>query len=377
MKLIWKIVIAAIVLAVIGFIVAVYWAYNTMTTIESLDVIASDSQVEKVEKANKWLTQLQEDDKFNGAVLLVKNDSVLFKNTYGFTNASRKEKLTNQSSFRLASVSKQFTALGIMLLKEQRKLSFDDSITKFLPELSYKNVTVRNLLHHTSGIPDVYMDFPKKHKEEIGEILTVSKMIELLGKENLPLKSQPNDKHVYNNTGYVLLAGIIEKISGKSFEEFMQTELFDKLQMKNTRVWNLVSKTKDFPNKTTSFENVLGKITELKPSVLDGVAGDGSVFSSIDDFVIWNQFWYKNTLISEETKKEAFTKPILNDGNESNYGFGWIIINENSHWHNGSWLGAKTIIIRNEKLKNCIVVLDNSDSWNVDTIARELVKVLK
>ncbi|WP_086029564.1 serine hydrolase domain-containing protein [Tenacibaculum holothuriorum] len=377
MKLIWKIVIAVIVLSIIGFGIAVYWAYNSMTTIEPLDIITSDSQIEKVEKANKWLAQLQEDDKFNGAVLLVKNDSVLLKNTYGFTDASRKEKLTNQSSFRLASVSKQFTALGIMLLKEQGKLSFDDSITKFLPELPYKNVTVRNLLHHTSGIPDVYMDFPKKYKEEIGEVLTVSKMIELLAKENLPLKNQPNEKHVYNNTGYVLLAGIIEKVSGKSFEDFMKVELFDKLQMKNTRIWNLVSKTKDFSNKTASFENVLGEIIELKPGVLDGVAGDGSVFSSIDDFVIWNQFWYKNALISEETKKEAFTKPILNDGSESNYGFGWVIINEDSHWHNGSWLGAKTIIIRNEKLKNCIVVLDNSDSWNVDTIARELVKVLK
>lgn len=174
-----------------------------------------------------------------------------------------------------------------------------------------------------------------------------------------------------------MLAGIIEKVSEKSFEEFMQTELFDKLNMKNTRVWNLVSADKSFENKTGSFENVLGKITELKPGILDGVAGDGAVFSTVNDFVLWNQFWYDTNLLSEKTKKEAFTKPILNNGQESNYGFGWMILNDVAHSHNGSWLGARTFIVRNENLKNCMVILDNSASLNVDAIANQLVQVLK
>lgn len=377
MKLVWKIVIGVIIIGIISFAAFVFYAYKKMTKVEELKIGVTDNQTEKVVKAKEWLDKLQKNNKFNGAVLLIKNDSVLLKESYGYTDFTKKEKLTTNSSFRLASVSKQFTGVGIMLLKEQGKLNFDDSITKFLPQLTYKNVTIRHLLNHTSGVPDAYMDFPKKHKKEIGKALTISKMVELLAKENLPLKTKPNDIYNYNNTGYVLLAAIIEKASEKSFEEFLQTELFDKLKMKNTRVWNLVSKTKDFENKTSSFENILGELVPLSPGILDGIAGDGAVFSSVEDFIIWNQFWYKNDLLSENTMKEAFVKPILNDGTESNYGFGWVVLNPVAHSHNGSWLGARTSIVRNTKLKNCMVILDNSASLNIDKIVNQLVKVLK
>lgn len=377
MKLVLKIVLSLIVIAVVGFAIMTFIAYNKMVKVTELAINDSDSLATKIEKADKWLLKLHKNNQFNGAVLLIKNDTVILKNTYGYTNHKRTEELTVHSSFRLASVSKQFTAVGIMLLKEQGKLNFDDSITKFLPNLPYKNVTVRNLLNHTSGVPDVYMNFPKKYKSEVGEVLTISKMIELLAKENLPLTFQPNEKFEYNNSGYVLLAGIIEKISGTSFEEFMQSALFDKLNMRNTRVWNLVSKDNNFKNKVSSFENLLGEVNELKLGALDGVAGDGSVFSSIDDFIIWNQFWCNTDLLSDETKKEAFIKPTLNNGKQSDYGFGWIIASPKSHWHNGSWLGARTIIARNEELKNCLVILDNSASMAVDNMSNELAKVLK
>ena len=377
MKLIWKIIIAVVILGILAFGAASIWAFNKMAKIDELVISENDSLTEKVEKTDKWLAKLQKDNKFNGAVLLIKNDSVLLKNTYGFTDYTRKEKLTPQSSFRLASVSKQFTGVGIMLLKEQGKLNFDDAITKYLPALPYEKVTIRNLLTHTSGIPDAYMDFPKKYKKEIGSALTIPMMVELLAKENLPLENNPNEVHSYNNTGYVLLAAIIESVSGKSFEEFMQTELFDKLGMKNTRVWNLLSKEKTFPNKTWSFENILGDVVELKPGVLDGIAGDGGVFSSIDDFIIWNQFWYDNQLLSKTTMEEAFKETVLNDGTVINYGFGWSIFGKDAHAHNGSWLGARTSFARNTKLKNAIVILDNSASMNVNAIVKQLVKVLK
>lgn len=377
MKFFWKIAIGVIIIGIIAFGAYAFWIFKKMTKIDELEIIGTESQTEKITKANEWLNKLQKNNKFNGAVLLIKNDSVLLKKAYGVTDFTKKEKLTTESSFRLASVSKQFTAVGIMLLKEQGKLDLDDSITKFLPELRYNDVSVRHLLNHTSGVPDVYMDFPKKYKKEIGEALTISKTAELLAKENLPLKTEPNDVYNYNNTGYVLLAAIIEKASGKSFEEFLQTELFDKLGMKNTRVWNLVSKNQEFKNKTSSFENILGEVFPLNPGVLDGVAGDGAVFSSIDDFVIWNQFWYENNLLSESSIKEIFEKPILNDGLESNYGFGWIVLNPVAHSHNGSWLGARTSIVRNTKLKNCMVILDNSATLNIDKIGNQLVKVLK
>lgn len=372
MKLIFKLGIGLVVLAGVFLL----WAFRN-SKLQELEITAEDSQSSKVKKADEWLQKIHKENKFNGAVLLINNGEVLLKKAYGYTDHTRTEKLTTASSFRLASVSKQFTATGIMLLKEQGKLDFDDPITKYLPELKYTNVSIRNLLNHTSGVPDVYMNFPRKYSKEIGDVLEISEMVTLLAKEDLPLKTQPNDAYQYNNTGYVLLAAIIENVSKKSFEEFMQDALFTPLQMKNTRVWNLVSKDKYFENKTSSFDNFMGTASKLTPGVLDGVAGDGSIFSSVDDFVIWNQFWSENSLLSKETMAEAFKKPTLNNGKQSYYGFGWIVTQRVGTWHNGSWLGARTLIARNEKLKNCIVVLDNSSSKNVDLIGRELAKVFE
>ncbi len=376
MNLFLKILAGLFVVLILLFVGAFFYLKSN-ATVGVLEVNANETLSNKLKQADKWLAKLQEDKKFNGAVLLIKNDAVLLKSVYGFTSASQTEKLQLNSSFRLASVSKQFTAAAIMLLKQQNKLDFDDAITKFLPDLPYSNVTVRNLLNHTSGIPDIYMTFDKKYTAEIGDYLTVSKMVDLLVKENKPLESKPNSVYKYNNTGYVLLAAIIEAISNTSFEEFMQKQLFDRLEMQDTRVWNLASKSTDFENKTASFQYILGSALGFEPSILDGVAGDGSVFSSINDMVIWNQFWYNNTLITKEIMQEAFVTPVLNDGSTSDYGFGWIITKNNAMWHNGSWLGARTMIIRNPQLKNCLVLLDNSSSNNLDKIAAQLVKVLK
>lgn len=345
--------------------------------VNDLTIDPDESIKSKVKKTEKWLQTLHDDNVFNGAVLLIKNDSVILKNTYGYTDASREKKLTEKSSFRLGSVSKQFTAAAIMLLKQQEKLDFEDSITKYLPELSYNKVTVRHLLQHVSGIPDVYLTLAEKNKEDVGDVLTIQEVVRLIAKENPEAKEDPNTEFIYSNTGYVLLAAIIERVSGDIFEDFMRKGLFEKLKMNTTRVWNLCSPRKDFATKTDSFK-CDGDITiEVPPTFIDGVAGDGGVFACIDDFIIWNSFWYKNDLISDEIMEEAFKKPTLNNGEKSDYGFGWAITNENTAWHFGSWLGARTLIVRNKKLKNCMVILDNSSSISVNKMSEEMINVLE
>ncbi len=376
MKIFWKIVIGIIVFVVLTMVGFGVWFYNTEMKLNELAIAEIDTQQSKIDKADAWLQKLNKDNKFNGGILLIENDSVILKKAYGFTDHTESQRLTPNSSFRLASVSKQFTATGIMILKEKGLLNFDDPITRFFPELSYQDVTVRMLLNHTSGIPDVYMRFPSQFPDEVGSILTNEKVVKLLAKENPPMKNKPNSTYEYSNTGYVLLSAIIEKVSEQSFEAFMKAELFDPLRMQNTRVWNLLSADKMFDNKTSSFTNFRGIKEHLKPGLLDGVSGDGSVFSSLNDFVIWNQFWYENDIISPETMNEAFKEVTLTSGSTSNYGFGWTVT-PNAVWHNGSWLGARTMIIRNYKLKNCLVILDNSSSLHVDKIGQELVKVFK
>jgi CubicO group peptidase (beta-lactamase class C family) len=372
-----KFIVGILAVGLLTFVGFRIWVVNKIATIQSLAIEQEDSIADKLTKTNNWLENLQSDQKFNGGVLLVKNDSVIFKKTYGYNDYTKKEKLNTKSSFRLASVSKQFTAVGIMILTEKGMLDFDEVITKYLPNLPYNNVTVRNLLNHTSGIPDIYMSFPQKYPKEIGNALSISKVVELLAQEDLKLVSNPNEQFSYNNTGYVLLAAIIENVTGKTFEGFMKDEVFDKLGMENTRVWNLFSETSSFSNRTGSFENIQGEFSELRPGVIDGVAGDGGIFSSIDDFVIWNMFWYNDTLLPKAIKEKAFEKAILNNGSTSNYGFGWSVESSVAHGHNGSWLGARTSFTRNTRLRNAIVVLDNSASPHINTIVQELSKVLK
>ena len=159
-------------------------------------------------------------------------------------------------------------------------------------------------------------------------------------------------------------------MSGQSFEAYMQEHLFTPLGMKNTRVWNLLSSTSTFPNKTNGIRK-LGKPRPVSVSWLDGVAGDGAVFCSLEDFLIWDQFWYGNDLISADNLSEAFKQPTLVGGERSDYGFGWVLADK-VVWHNGAWLAARTIITRNTAKKTCMVFLDNSTNLSFDLIAEEL-----
>ena len=213
------------------------------------------------------------------------------------------------------------------------------------------------------------MSLAKKYKNDIS-ILTNKIAVDLLIKENKPVLFRVDEKFQYSNTNYILLARIAEIITGKSFEAFMKEELFTPLEMHNTRVWNLISR-EPFKNKAEDLENFNGDLKHIEPSYIDGVAGDGAVFSSISDMLKWDHFWYENKLIPKENLQEAFKRPILNNGNQSDYGFGWIITKDGM-WHNGSWLGARTIIIRNTEQKKCLVVLDNSSNLSFDKILKEL-----
>ncbi|MFK7980237.1 MAG: serine hydrolase domain-containing protein [Saprospiraceae bacterium] len=371
MKIALYVVLGLIAILVSGFV----WFNYSFKGVPALTIPKDISTTEAMNHLDKWFELLHAEGKFNGAILIAENHQPQLMKAYGFTNYKEKEKLTTESSFRLASVSKQFTAAGIMLLKEKGLLDYDKTVHTYLPDLPYKEATVRQLLNQTSGIPDTYLSLAEKHKEEIGEVLSIQEAVGLVSK--YPKKAtEPNEKFVYSNTNYILLAGIIETISGQSFEDYMQSEIFTPLQMKNTRVWNLLSKEKTFPNKTNSISYLTGKATELAPDFLDGVAGDGGVFSSIEDFLLWDKFWYENPLISAANLAEAFKQPILNNGAISNYGFGWVIVDEDVVVHSGSWLGARTLIVRNRKNKRCRVLLDNALNFGLDNIAKEIGKNL-
>ncbi len=366
MKIVLYILLGILILA-IGFFA---WFFTSFLKVPELKLTPDMSQSQKVETIEKWFLNLQRENKFNGVVLYVNEGKELLAKGYGYTNHQKESELTENSSLRLASVSKQFTAAGIMRLKQKNIIDYDDLVSKYINGFPYEKVTIRHLLNQVSGVPDIYMELAETQKGKI-PYMTNEKALDLIINENRRATTLPNEEFQYSNTNYIILARLIEIISGLSFEDYMQKEIFMPLGMVNTRVWNLKSKDKTFKNKADDFDGFQGNGKELKPTFLDGVAGDGAVFSSVKDMFLWDKFWYENSLIEDKNLKEAFKKPTLNNGKESDYGFGWLIT-EKGMWHNGAWLGANTIIIRNTERKNCLVILDNSSNIFFDKIIKEL-----
>ena len=217
---------------------------------------------------------MEKANKFNGSVLWISNNRVLLNKGYGVTNVDATQRLNANSAMRMGSISKQFTAVGILVLAQHNQLKLDNEVRSVLPQFPYKGVTIRHLMNQVSGVPDEYMELAYKNQVEF-EVLTNAIAVELLCKNKAPLEFTPQSSFQYSNTNYILLARIIEVISGQSFEEFMQVNVFEPLNMDDTRVWNLVSEDDTFDNKTETFSNNNGERSAIEPDFLDGVAGDG------------------------------------------------------------------------------------------------------
>lgn len=349
------------------------WFFLFYYKIPKLNIPEGSSEAKTIEILDLWFKTLYEEKKWNGGVLWAKDGNPIFLKTYGFANPESKKILTENTLFPLASVSKQFTAFGILVLHEKKSLDIDDRVAKYIIGFPYKDVTVRHMLNQTSGIPDIYMELAESLKNKI-PFLTNKHVVDLLIKENRKADRPPGETFVYSNTNYVLLAYIIETVSNQSFEDFMKNQVFTPLEMNQSRVWNLASKDTIFEAKAEDIEKLSSSPKILKPTFLDGVSGDGSVYCSLKDFLIWDKVWYKNPLVSQKNLKLAMTSSTLSDGTKSDYGFGWVTLPEGC-WHNGAWLGARTYIKRDTIQKTCLVLLDNSSNIFMDKIVDEIKKI--
>lgn len=338
----------------------------------SLEISRSATPEERSTRLDEWFTKLQTSNQFNGTVMIAQRGQPILAKGYGFTDFTKTTPLTADSSMRLGSVSKQFTGVAIMLLNKSGALSYDDPVTKYIPGFPYPNVSIRHLLNQTSGIPDNYLSLAQANKSSF-TLLTNEIAVNQLIQAKQAALSPPNQEFKYSNTNYILLARIVEIISGSTFEDFMAKELFKPLGMNNSRVWHLAASTPSFPGKTSSIGRDGDTFVDLKPSFVDGVAGDGAVFSSANDMLIWDTFWYDDRLLSITEKAQAFTKPVLKNGETSNYGFGWLV-DEDYVAHDGAWLGARTMIIRYPQGKALIALMDNSSNEQLNEIAQAIME---
>ena len=354
---------------------------------------------EKLKAIDDWLLSLSEERLFNGAILVSKNNKPDLIKAYGYEDLNRKKPLSIQSSFRLGSVSKQFTAMALMILKYQGRLRYDDPVQKHLSSFPYSDVTIRHLLTHTSGIADYielaledYFSFftnvsfylnqsmvnlfytgkPHEFKDHY-TVLTSADVLNMISKHRGKRYFFSGEKYLYSNTGYVILSLIVESVEEQSFESFLDEEIFTPLKMENTSFWNLFTKPNKMKNRV---QGTNGKRLN-DYSWMDGVSGDGSVFSSIEDFLKWDNALKNNSLVPKNEFNEALSPFITSKGDTSYYGFGWGLNKNGSNIsHTGSWLGAVTYINRNLDTDAMFVLLESSASKYSYEIRKEVQRVL-
>jgi len=313
-------------------------------------------------------------NQFNGNVLVAKNGEIIYQEAFGYANYDTKKRLNLNSVFNLASVTKQFTAMGILLLKEKGKLSYTDSLRKFLPELPYSNITLHHLLTHTSGLPD-YMSVLRP-KWDHKKVAFNNDMIRFLAAEKPPIHFKPGQKYEYSNTGFALLASIIEKVSGQTFGAYMAQYIFTPLGMTHTRVYNTRRAANELiPNYAYGFVYVpdLKKYVQADslPELdyvhyLDGIQGQGRINSTVGDLFKWDRALKNHTLVSEATQREMLSPQVLSDTlNKAYYGYGVGVRKSgkgNVISHTGGWPGYATVLTHFEEEDVTVIVLSNNAS---------------
>lgn len=253
------------------------------------------------------------------AVLIAKGDKVLYRKAFGMANLELNVKMKPESVFQLASITKQFTSVAIMMLVEQAKLSLQDPLSKFITDFPRGNeITVHHLLNHTSGIKS-YTNLPEfRNKTRMD--MTPEEIIQFF--KNLPLEFNPNEKYEYSNSGYLLLGYIIEQISGMTYGEFIQKNIFDKLGMKRSYY---ADSYKIIPDRASGYQLYEGNYENAEYMSTTIPYAAGSLMSTIDDMFLWSKAIRQNLLISEKSKRIAFTNHSLANGKATNYGYGWAI----------------------------------------------------
>lgn len=317
------------------------------------------------------LTVLHNQGMFNGVVLVAEQGKVRYSKALGTANIVTHEPLTLHSAFNLASVSKQFMALMIMKLQEQGKLQYDEPVQTYLPDFPYAGISVRDLLNHTSGLPE-YFDLAQQYLGPL-DTLTNDGMLQLLHQYKPALVFQPGDRWQYCNTGYVLLGSIITRVSGMPIEQFFDQQIAKPLKLKDTYIYYHKSSTLPH-NRVFGFKRENGKNSPDDLIRLDGVVGDGNVYASATDLLAWDQALYSEKLVKSSSLKEAFTPVKLNDGSTYPYGFGWMLENNGDVLiHTGSWVGFRTLIIRYVTKKQTLIVL-TSGANAAGRMAREILE---
>lgn len=336
--------------------------------------VAQQASSTKAAKIDEFMTLANKYRLFNGSVLVADQGKVIYKKGFGLANMEWEIPNTPDTKFRLASITKQFTATAVLQLAAQGKIKLDGKLSEYLPEYRKDigdKVTVHQLLNHTSGIPS-YTGLPGFFQEVSRNPFKVDDFVKKYASNDLEF--EPGSKFSYNNSGYFLLGAIIEKVTGKPYEQVLKENIFDPLGMKNSgydRFDTLLKK------RATGYQKSADGYVNAPYLDMSIPYSAGSLYSTVEDLYLWDQALYSDSLLNAQFKELMF-KPNL-----GNYAYGWTIRKAGFDdkipviQHNGGINGFSTTIIRFPAEKGLIVMLDNTASGgNIDRLSSELSKIL-
>ena len=292
-----------------------------------------------------------------GASVLVMKDGAVIAKSYGLADLEQRIAVTPATNFRLASVTKQFTATAIMILEERGLLEYDDRISRFLPSLpaATEGITVRHLLTHTSGLVDYEDLMPEGATEQIDD----ANVLQLLEKENRT-DFVSGSSYQYSNSGYALLALIVERISGRPFATFLRDEIFQPLEMTGSVAFEDGVSTVRSRAFGHTFRDGIFERTDQ--STTSAVLGDGGIYSSINDLAKWEMALTSARAVSARSLQLAWTPATRTDQPNVEYGFGWRVSDHRGNrmlWHSGETRGFRNVMMRFPEKRLMVAVLTN------------------
>ncbi len=339
------------------------------------------------QRLDSFFNSLAKYNQINGSVLVAENGNEIYKKSFGFADFENKTLNTDNTKFTLASASKVFTSTAILQLRDKGKLKLDAPLIKYFSDFPYPDITIRNLLSHTSGLPD-YNLYEDQINKNPNKIFTNKDVLPSLKLWNKPLSFKPGEKWEYSNNNFFLLALLIEKLSGLEFEKYLQKFIFNPAKMNDTYFQTDIthsndkrsSKNYDYPFLFSSaYENV-DSLNKYRWRLYNasGFVGQGNIMTTTEDLLKFDNTLYTGNILKLTSLAEAFTPTKLKNGMNANanvgmgkasYGLGWFIFADTSLgkivWHTGGVPGGLSIFLRNITKKQTVIMFDNAFHKNL------------
>ncbi|MBI4663750.1 MAG: beta-lactamase family protein [Verrucomicrobia bacterium] len=330
--------------------------------------LAASDDEDLSSKVNRYMEKLAKAGQFSGSILIARDGEVLVSQGYSLANREHEIPNTPQTKFRLGSLTKQFTAMSILLLQEDGKLSVRDPVCRHVPDCpeAWKPITIHHLLTHSSGIPG-FTEFPDNEQFERLPTTVTNTVNRFRDK---PLEFDPGSRFKYSNSGYVLLGYIIERASGQSYESFLRERIFKPLRMENSgydHPWMVLR------HRASGYAKRDGQLANCVYFEMDTPHAAGALYSTVEDLLVWNQALDRNRFVSKKSLEAMFTPE------KGGYGYGWVIrqrFGRKCAEHGGGISGFSTFIERYPLDKVVVIVLSNYQFAVSGQIAHHLAGVV-